>query len=291
MRKLWKWIKKAGIISTTNFDAWVHTPRVIAMGLCVIIYCFLQAEGNYREMRVNELYISLTLPEMLFLKLNQGFYTMASLLFLVMVSELPRRISFQDAIILRSSRAQWLFGQILYCCWMVICMVLSMSLLYLVFSQLGGARGFSNTFSETALIEAGQYAEYESLIPHYIRVNMTPWGACILASIPVLFFWLTMVLFFLLLGLIGNQMIGPMIYGFLLFINVTVLMEAMPGTVSTPVNFSTLAAITERSYAGKELQTIKDVIIGYLTACAALLLLLLLIVKKSDLGGFHGNKE
>lgn len=292
MRKAMNRMRGIGAVCAASFDAWIHAPRVAVMGLCVVAYCLLQAEGNARSLQVNGIPVTLTLTEMLFIKLNNGFYEMASLLFLVMVSELLRRIAYQEDMLLRSSKIRWLLGQAAYCVLTVLSMMLCLSALYLLFSWLGGARGLGNAFSETALIEAEQYSQWESLIPLYIRQSTTPWGACLMAAGPMFFFWLSMVLLFLLLGLLGRQMLGPMIYGFLLFFNVAVLVEMFPGGIQTPVSFSTLAAISSRAMGSDtELQLLREALLGYVTACAALMLALMLTVKRADLSFREENRE
>lgn len=101
-----------------------------------------------------------------------------------------------------------------------------------------------------------------------------------------------MVLLFLLLGLLGRQMLGPMIYGFLLFFNVAVLVEMFPGGIQTPVSFSTLAAISSRAMGSDtELQLLREALLGYVTACAALMLALMLTVKRADLSFREENRE
>ena len=292
MRKAIQTMRGIGAVCAASFDAWIHAPRVAVMGLCVVVYCLLQAEGNARSLQVNGIPVTLTLTEMLFIKLNHGFYEMASLLFLVMVSELPRRIAYQEDMLLRSSKIRWLLGQAAYCVLTVLSMMLCLSALYLLFSWMGGARGLGNAFSETALIEAEQYSQWESLIPLYIRQSTTPWGACLMAAGPMFFFWLSMVLLFLLLGLLGRQMLGPMIYGFLLFFNVAVLVEMFPGGIQTPVSFSTLEAISSRAMGSdSELQLLREALLGYAAACAALMLALILTVKRADLSFREESRE
>lgn len=277
-------------MATANFDAWIHTPRVIVMGLCLVVYSFLQAEASANEMKVNGVMIALTVPEMLFFKLNQGFFIMASLLFLVMISEIPRRIAFQEKMLLHSSRTKWILSQILYCVWMVAVTIIALSCFYILFAALFGARGLTGEFSETALINAGQYTEYESLIPQYIRSSMSAWSACLLAIIPMFLFWFSMALVILLLGLMGYQFLGPVLCGIVLFFNISTLLEAFPGVIRTPVSFSTLSSIT-RAYPHEEFVKLREAVAGYAIFISLFMIGLVITAKRTDLRFGSGDKE
>lgn len=277
-----------GAMAAANFDAWIRSPRVWVTALCVAVYCLLQALNSPAEHQVNGLSPAFTLPEMLFIRLNEGFFTMASLLFLVMVSELPRRINYQYSMLMRASRGRWLLSQVVYCLWMAASMVLTLSALYCLFALPYAAKG--SGWAEDALIQAGEYAQYEALIPAYIRQNFTPWGANLLAMGPMFLFWFVMALVILLFSLLGAPMLGPMVFGTILFAHVSILVEALGRGFVSPVSFSSLAAIAHR-YRGEEMEMLGRVGIGYLAAIISLLAALFISAKRAELVFYSGNRE
>ena len=67
--------------------------------------------------------------------------TMTSILFLITVSELPRRMGYQYNMLIRATRYQWLCSQILYCLWMTLLMLLLVVLCAAIFILPGVAPG------------------------------------------------------------------------------------------------------------------------------------------------------
>lgn len=173
-QKVFRPFKGVAAMAGANFDAWIRSPRVWVTALCVVVYCLLQAINSPAEHQVNGLSPAFTLPEMLFLRMTEGFFIMASLLFLVMVSELPRRINYQYSMLMRASRGRWLLSQALYCLWMAAAMVAALVILYCLFALPYAAPG--GGWAEDVLIQAEAYAEYEALVPTYIRQGFSPWG-------------------------------------------------------------------------------------------------------------------
>ena len=56
------------------------------------------------------------LGETLFTCLNSGFnLIMTSVAFLVMISEIPKRVSYQKYVLIRLSREKWLLSLIVFC--------------------------------------------------------------------------------------------------------------------------------------------------------------------------------
>jgi hypothetical protein len=281
-------LKGIAAMAAANLDAWFHSPRVWMMMICVAVYCLLQASNDAQALLVNGNPIPLTYPEMLFWELDKGFSLMSSLLFLIMVSELPRRIGYQNHMLVRTTRLHWVMAQCLYCMWMVLSMILMLILLYSIFALPHAVHG--SGFVENELIQAGQYKEQEALIPTYIRQSTTPITACLLAILPMFFFWITMVLIILLFGLMGLSLLGPLIYGFLLLAHVTLLFEAMPSWLKLPIDFSSLHNITAE-YPKEEFSRLRNVLAGYIVLDGLLIAILCLIGKKAELVFFAGNKE
>lgn len=275
-------------MAAANLDAWLHSPRVWMMMICIAIYCLIQSAGDPQTLQVNGSPIPFTYPELLFIKLNSGFFLMSSLLFLIMVSELPRRISYQNLMLIRTTRLRWVMSLCLYCLWMVLFAILMLILLYSMFALPHAAHGAG--YTEDALIKAGQFMENEALIPTYIRQSTTPFTACLLAIVPMFFFWMTMVFVILLLGLMGLPLLGPVVYGFLLLSHVTLLHEAMPQWLRLPVAFSTLRNITI-DFPAEEFSRLLKTITGYIILDGALIAGLCFVGKKAELVFYSENKE
>ncbi|MEZ7872545.1 MAG: hypothetical protein QMB53_02010 [Eubacteriales bacterium] len=287
-QKVFRPFKGVAAMAGANFDAWIRSPRVWVTALCVVVYCLLQAINSPAEHQVNGLSPAFTLPEMLFLRMTEGFFIMASLLFLVMVSELPRRINYQYSMLMRASRGRWLLSQALYCLWMAAAMVAALVILYCLFALPYAAPG--GGWAEDVLIQAEAYAEYEALVPTYIRQGFSPWGACLLAAGPMFLFWFVMALVILLFSLLGAPMLGPLFYGTALFAPVTILVEAFQNGFPSPINYSTLSNIVYR-FRGEEIARLWQVGLYYLVAIALLLGALYLSAKRADLTFYAGNRE
>ncbi|MEI3406098.1 MAG: hypothetical protein V8Q79_05845 [Christensenellales bacterium] len=75
------------------------------------------------------------LGETLFAYLNSGFnLTVTSIALLVMMSELPKRVSYQNYTLMRLSRRRWLVSQIIFCTGMVSIFIMLMIVLSTLFS-------------------------------------------------------------------------------------------------------------------------------------------------------------
>lgn len=281
-------LQSTSVMAAANLDAWFHSPRVWIMLICVFIYCWMQAANDTDTLQVNGMQILFSYPEMLFIKLNSGFYIMASILFLVMVSELPRRISFQNYMLSRTTRHRWVLSLCVYCAFIVVLMILFLILFYSAFALPHAAS--TNGYAENALIESNQMVAGEAMIPAYIRQNVSPGLACILAIVPMFFFWMTMLLIILFFGLLGYPLIGPIVYGFLLLAHVTILYEALPVWLKLPIAFSTLQNITV-DYTGEEFSRILKVVIGYLVLDGGLVAMLSLLGKNADLYFSSANRD
>ena len=90
-----------GILSMAlaNFDSWVHSPRTVLMLIFIIAICYLQMCGY--KTTLNETGYTMHMGETLFYEFNFGCnMPMTTALFLIMVSELPRKIAYQQYSVL-----------------------------------------------------------------------------------------------------------------------------------------------------------------------------------------------
>lgn len=258
-------------MALSNLAAWVNSPRVLSMIVCMVVYGVMQGVVDRAGFWAADIELPLTLPEKLFVKLYNSFYTMGSLLFLVMVSEIPRRIPFQHMMLIRSTRRKWIASQCLYGAFMVVLTILLLSMTYMLVVFPDSPPG--HTFTDDAFIAAGYYEQEESFIPAYIRSRFTPWSACLVAAVPMFFFWYTMVLVILLCGMMGHPMLAPSLYGLILFAPVTLLTECLPSWLILPTDFSSLGAIVSECVGG-ELSHLGAVLAGYLAVDTGLVFML-----------------
>lgn len=180
--------------------------------------CYVQAwgMGNLFTARGH----AMNLLESLFCALGTGTHLIRiSLFFLITISEIPRRIGFQNLMLIRAGRASWLFSQILYCGAMALMMALVITLLLTVFLCPVTAPG--QGFSETALIQAEELLPEEALAPAFVREHFTPLTACLAALVPLFLFWFVMALVILLCGLMGSSLAGVVAYSLMLILHMT----------------------------------------------------------------------
>ena len=87
----------------SHFSAWLHSPRTIVMGVVILCFAYMHARsyGYTLSMRGYTAHLG----EMVFNYLDSGFnVVMTSTFLLIMVSEIPKRISFQNTMLIRITR-------------------------------------------------------------------------------------------------------------------------------------------------------------------------------------------
>ncbi|MEG0494032.1 MAG: hypothetical protein RR696_12635, partial [Clostridia bacterium] len=103
-------------MAAANFDSWIHSPRTVIMAITIIMLCLLEMMRQADALNSTGVFFN-TLESVYLLFSGNLSIVMASALFFVMVSELPRKISFQNSMLIRTTRKRWLLSQILYCLW------------------------------------------------------------------------------------------------------------------------------------------------------------------------------
>ena len=81
-------------MALSNLDAWVNSPRVLSMIVCMVVYCIMQGVVDQAGFWVAGIELQLTLPEKLFVKLYNSFYNMGSLLFWSWLVKFPAGFHF-----------------------------------------------------------------------------------------------------------------------------------------------------------------------------------------------------
>lgn len=277
-----------GILSMAlaNFDSWLRSPRTMLMLLFIAAICYLQMCGY--EMTLVETGYTMHMGETLFYEFNFGCnMPMTSVLFLIMVSEVPRQIAYQQVLLIRSSRHRWMAAQILYCIMMVVSMLLLLICISLMAIPLVTA---GTGWSDTVRIASGQIEPYEALINEFILENFFPFSALLLSFIPIFCFWLTMVFVILLFGVWHAPVFGVLTYAFLMVANVTILFEAFPFPLILPIQYATLDGIIA-GQTGLEVTHIVKTIGVYIFIILGLITGMMLSSKLIELNFHAENKQ
>ena len=278
MNKIIKKLQAVHVMAKGNFDSWMHSPRTMIMLLFVVALCYMVCGSHARMLRTMgfEAHWDETLFYVLF---NGCNITMTSILFLVTVSELPRRMGYQYNMLIRCTRGQWLGSQILYCLWMTLCMLVLVILCTSVFILPGVAAG--SGWTDDLRITQGFITADEALVPAFIRGSFSPLGACLYALIPMFLFWLSMVFVVLLCSLLGAPIVGVLAYALMLVGNVVFMVEAL-GNLPMPVYYATLANITT-GWVDQEFMKVNQALRGYAVVIIVLLAAMGLRIKRTDL--------
>ena len=268
-----------------NLDTWLRSPRTILMAVFVMAECYLQAHSY--GMMLDARKLTMHYGETMFYALNRGCnMPLTSIVFLMMVSEIPRRIPFQHYALIRCSRAMWLLGQIIYCLLTVIFMLVLIILCFSLFCVPFVTHGTG--WSDITRLAEGMDIR-ETLIPGYIlQGGFTPLSASLAAILPLFFFWFTMVLVILFFSLLEAPMIGIATYAFLLLANVSILYEVIPG-FRTPIHFATLDNITSAVFE-KKMVFFARVIAIYAIIDLALIALMTWQVRRTELNFYAANQ-
>ena len=171
---------------------WIHSPRTLIMGIIILLLTLLYANGYKVMLQSSDLFSYF--GESFYVYLSSGFgnITLTSAMFLIMVSEIPRRIAFQNDMLIRCSRGKWLRSQILFCFLIVSLMLILMTAFCMILTlpSLTSGRGWS----DLDRIAADPDAAFQmQLVPEYIR-SIPPWQASLLAGANLFAFWFVMVL-------------------------------------------------------------------------------------------------
>jgi len=278
MNRLLNTLKSTHVMARANFDSWMHSPRTILMLLFVVGLCYVVCGSHIRMLRATTYEVHW--DETLFFILSRGSnITMTSILFLVTVSELPRRMGYQYNMLIRSTRNQWLYSQIFYCLWMTLCMIVLVSVCAAIFIIPGVVPG--SGWTDDLRIAQGIISPDQALVPAFIRENYTPLAAYLLALVPMFLFWIAMVFVVLLCSLLGAPILGVLVYALMLVANVVFMVEAL-GNFPMPMYYSTLINITA-GWPGMEFTKISEALSGYGIAIMALVACMTLRIKWSDL--------
>lgn len=260
---------------------WFHSPRTIISIIILVALAYMNARSYSFMLENTQLYAYPLESAYYFLSSGFGNIVLTSALFLIMMAEVPRNISFQNCVLIRSNRRSWLFSQIMFCSFTSIFTILALLLLSMLFSSAEISAG--SGWSDLERIAANADAQWEiQLTDEFIR-QWSPLCATLVSLAVLFFFWFTMTLVILLFSLCGKPNIGVMIYISLLVLHVTLLWESLPSWMRfMPVNFSTIQYIGS-TFPENEIPAILSSIAVYILVDMALIVILNIRVKRMEL--------
>lgn len=261
-----------------HFSLWTHSLRTVLMTVFILLMTFMLVKSSESNVMTHQWDVHM--GETLFSYLNSGFnIIMTSAAFLVMMSELPKRVSYQNYALLRISRRKWLVSLVIFCAGVVLVFMLLMlaasALLSLSFVTPGG--GWSDM---ERLAKDPEYVHGIQYVSAYIR-DLPPFAACLLAFVILFFFWTTMAFLILLFSLCGLANFGIVFCMSLLLANVTILFESI-GPMKFPMHFATLGAVAAQVQERK-LRYVFLVMAGYVALDALLIGLMDVRVHRMDI--------
>ncbi len=266
-------------MASANIDTWLHSPRTVLMIVFAVLLCLLEVRNTTTLLSQNG--ITLYWSEVSYKFLEYGVnILMSSILVFVMVSELPRQLPYQNYMLIRSNRRQWLTAQILYS----LCIVLAIMLLLIICVQLFsiGHVDFKAGWSDTARIAKDETLEYAGAVPKYVREHFSPVTAIFYAALPLFFFWFSLALIILLCSLLGSQFVGLVICAFLLLAH---FVGSYP--FPYPINFTIVQELNPDIH-GPERYRITVAV--YIALNAIMILAMYLRVSRTDLVFYAENK-
>lgn len=219
--------------------SWLFSKRTVIMLAMIGLFCYSVCNnfGNGLALSGNSLHWA----EMIFYVLNQGCnVSMISILFLLTILEIPQRLSFQNFMLIRTTRLRWIAAQLGYCALIAMLMVLLVGFLAAIFTFPFATPG--GGWTESALVAQNILEESETLVPQYIRSQTSEAAAIILAAIPLFLFWFTMAAVIFVFSLGGFPLAGIMFYVVSLMANIVFLTEIF-SFLPLPIHFATLSSI------------------------------------------------
>lgn len=200
-----------------NLESWLHSPRTLIMLGAALILMIAESFRNASGIASNAAYFiqagfdidpdvktKLNIIDGMVLNAMNGFNsTISCMLFLVMISEIPMRTSFQYSSLIRSGKTKWIISQVLYCLFMAVMFVFAL----LVSSFIGNAfhSDFSLGWSD---ILSGKISGYPPMIDKSIVESFSPVQALLIASVPVILTFFIIAVFLLMMNMINLENVG-----------------------------------------------------------------------------------
>lgn len=267
-------------MAMANLDAWVHSPRTIFMLIFTILLCYLEVYKLMVQVNGNGWAMNLAETPYKFLEYGVNIY-MSSILVFVMISELPRKLPYQNYMLIRSNRKKWMTAQILYSFLIVIAVLLLILLCILLFSAL--YTDFGSGWTDPARIASGSMQAEHALVPQYVREHFVPFTAIFYAALPLFFFWFSLAMIILLCSLLGSQQAGLIICAFALLAHFVGAYD----TLFYPVKYATISGLSLEEFGPERYWY---TLAGYIILNATMILTMYWRVSRTDLVFYSENK-
>ncbi len=251
-------------VLATNFEGLFYSKRTWVMLLSIALIAFKETHKNLTALvfEGQKIYLS----ESVFVMASFGFNILLStMVFLVMLSEIPRKIAFQNYILMRTSKGKWLLSHIVYC---LLLVVLYMSILIIctfLFSiqHTSVGSGFSPILKGETMKNFIGIADIS---------KYTLFSATCKALLPVFLFWFTLSLSLLLCCLTNHFQLGMVVFSVLFFLDaIAVQSEAF----FSLMEMTTLIGIGEYRYF--------NVVLEYILIDVFLIIVMYVYVKRKDI--------
>ena len=259
------------------FDAWIHNVRTLLMLLVLIMATYITVYSYGEGLAYENVNMHLDESVVWFLMTGFNAIGLSSLVFLVAISEIPRRISFVQYSAFRTTKTKYAVSLVFYCFLMVFMVILLLTLLSTLFLLRYTSSG--SGWSDTLRVQNGMEEEF-TYIPAWIRNNYTPGQAILLSLFPIIGFWMVMVLTILFFNLLNHPMVGLSIYAVILFSGLIFAFENFP-TIQAPMVYSTLIRIVYQ-YEDTFHNRIKSVFIGYGIIILCQIVVIIGVSRKAD---------
>lgn len=209
VKKRWR---AACEIAGYNLHDLLFSPRTVML---LIAACMLTVVQVFSLCRTSAFFdMTMNASEVTFFYAFMGFHTlMCGMIFFVMISEIPRRVSFQHYALIRAGRWAWLNGQVLYCMGTVLIFAGCMVLFSLLAACWQAPLGFGWTGSFRLPDVQNAFP-----VPDWMLDQRTPLTATLYSLILPMLFWLTVTMVMMTFGLYGVPKAGFFLISFLLII-------------------------------------------------------------------------
>lgn len=219
---------------------WLHSPRTLLSGLIILTLTYMAARNYQFTIESGGLYVHFGESVYYFLSTGFGNFPLTSALFLIMVSEVPRRVSFQNLMLIRGKRSTWFLSQVLFCLMITIMMIVSMLVISLLFSLPSITSGCG--WSDLERIAAGTDEGYT--LVHSFVLDLPVLQATLMAGAVLTCFWFVMAFTIFLFSIFGKPNLGLLLYAILLSLKVIVLWESLSEfNLFMPTDYATISNI------------------------------------------------
>ena len=268
--------RRGAMLLWGDFRLWIGAPRTSWMILPILLLCVLQVVQGWKGPLRDETLFPL---EVIIDHFYGGFnLMMSSSIFLLGCSEIPKRIPWQQQMLIRASRRSWLLAYIGQCLLMVLVTIAMMIAITLLLS-IGHMRP-GNGWSDLERIAREEILPAESIMPPFLVENMTPLQGALMCLAPLTLFWFSMLLVILLFGMTSKPHAGLMICAFAVLSHVCLLVDDGWMAVFALFRYARLSGMDLARYG---MTYFWKAMIGYAALDLGLIAIMTVMVKRMDL--------